>query len=388
MTSERVGGVEPLADRRRRPEPGHPEVERVVVRDDVGAAPGGDDRDLEQLGEPGQLGRGPRAQDAAAGQDDRALGRGEELDDRADLLVGRRAATAGPRGLDAGRRPASARRAGPPGATGGPGPGGPPSAWRIASAIDRGDVARACAARRPTWRARRASRPGRSPGTPRGRGRRARPGRSTTNIGVESWRAVWIPMARFAPPTARVPRQTAGRPVSWPWASAMNAAAAFVARRDDPDPGALERVEQPEERLARDGERVADAGRAQRVGDEPADGPRAGRRRPARARRRVLGSASASASATGSASASGPARRARRFGVGSGVGASAGRPRRAARRAPRRASRSASVVGWDRRRARSWRLRSFGRSGPGAGMVSGSSRTGAGRPDRARAAGR
>ena len=43
--------------------------------------------------------------------------------------------------------------------------------------------------------------------------------------GVEFWRAVWIPMARFDPPTARVPRQTAGRPVNCPCASAMNEAA-------------------------------------------------------------------------------------------------------------------------------------------------------------------
>ncbi len=42
--------------------------------------------------------------------------------------------------------------------------------------------------------------------------------------GDESDRAVWIPMARLAAPTALVPRHRAGRPVSWPTASAMNAA--------------------------------------------------------------------------------------------------------------------------------------------------------------------
>ena len=36
------------------------------------------------------------------------------------------------------------------------------------------------------------------------------------NIGVESAVAVWMPMARFEAPTARVPRHAAGRPVSWP----------------------------------------------------------------------------------------------------------------------------------------------------------------------------
>ena len=49
---------------------------------------------------------------------------------------------------------------------------------------------------------------------------------------------------------------------------------ALVARGDDPDAGVAERVEQPEERLAGDGEGVADPGRAQGVGDQPADGPR------------------------------------------------------------------------------------------------------------------
>ncbi len=39
---------------------------------------------------------------------------------------------------------------------------------------------------------------------------------TSANIGVESAVAVWIPIARFAAPTARVPRHAAGRPVSWP----------------------------------------------------------------------------------------------------------------------------------------------------------------------------
>ena len=92
---QRVGGVEPCLDRRRGTEPGHPEIERVVVRDDVGTPPGGDDRDLEELGEAEQLGRGPGAQHAATGQDDRPLGGGQELDDRPDLVVAWRAAAGG-----------------------------------------------------------------------------------------------------------------------------------------------------------------------------------------------------------------------------------------------------------------------------------------------------
>ena len=194
----------------------------MVVRDDVAAAPRRDDRDLEQLGETGQLGGRPRPKDTGAGEDDRPVGAGEQLDDRPDLLV------AGPRDgrpcrfdLGVSGPVSSSRSSGSDRRTG---PGRPPSACRTASAIDAGDVLGGSSVRRPTWRARRASRPGRSPGTPRGRGMARSTWPTSANIGVESWRAVWMPMARFAPPTARVPRQTAGRPVSWPWASAMNAA--------------------------------------------------------------------------------------------------------------------------------------------------------------------
>ena len=98
---------------------------------------------------------------------------------------------------------------------------------------------------------------------------------------------------------------------------------ALVAGRDDPDPGSLECVEDAEERLTRHGEGHADTGGAQRLGDEPADGPRLGwlgrlgsRRfggqsaRPSPASRRGLrlgepGSTSGSTSSSGLAGASG-----------------------------------------------------------------------------------
>ena len=51
---------------------------------------------------------------------------------------------------------------------------------------------------------------------------------------------------------------------------------AFVAGRDDADAGPFERVEEAEEGLAGHREGVPDAGRPERVGDEPADGPRPG----------------------------------------------------------------------------------------------------------------
>ena len=66
---------------------GHAEVQRVVVRDDVGPAPARHDRYLQQLREPQQVGRCPRPKDAAAGDDDRPLGRCKQLDHRADVGV-------------------------------------------------------------------------------------------------------------------------------------------------------------------------------------------------------------------------------------------------------------------------------------------------------------
>ena len=56
----------------------------------------------------------------------------------------------------------------------------------------------------------------------------------------------------------------------------MNAAPPSWRVGDDPDPGVAERVEEAEERLARDGEGVADAGGAQGVGDGAPDGARRG----------------------------------------------------------------------------------------------------------------
>ena len=155
---DRIGGVEPLPDRRRGAEPGHAEVQRMVVRDDVGAAPGRDDRDLEELGEAGQLRRRPRAQDTRAGEDHGPAGAGQQLDDGADLLVGRaRRRSTGPRRASVvGHR---SRRADPRAGTGGPAragrraPGGPPRPWppatssaacgstaHLASAAERRDL--------------------------------------------------------------------------------------------------------------------------------------------------------------------------------------------------------------------------------------------------------
>ena len=245
----------------------------MVVGDDVGAAPGGDDRHLEQLGETRQLGGGAGAKDAAAGEDDRALGRGQELDDGADLglagagdgqaagvdddVVGHRlveqvlrerqedrARTAGQRLLgglghhrdDVGR---------------GPRFGGP-----LGEPAERPDLVdlleRLAALVRPLDLA----------------DDREHRGRVLARR-VDADRQVRAADGARAEADRRATGQL-------PVGLGHERGGAFVARPDDADPGALERVEQAEEGFAGDGEGVADTGRAESVGDEPADGPRSG----------------------------------------------------------------------------------------------------------------
>ena len=88
MTSSASALGQPLPDGRRGAESGHAEVQRFVVGDDVPAAPRGDDRDLQELREAEQVGRRPRAEDPGPGEDDRPAGRGQQLDDRAHVVVG------------------------------------------------------------------------------------------------------------------------------------------------------------------------------------------------------------------------------------------------------------------------------------------------------------
>ena len=83
---QRVRPFEPLADDRRAAVAGHAEVERVIVGDDVAATPAGDDRDVEQLRELEQIRRGPGPQHAGTREDHGPLGRGDELEDRPDVV--------------------------------------------------------------------------------------------------------------------------------------------------------------------------------------------------------------------------------------------------------------------------------------------------------------
>ena len=83
-------------------------------------------------------------------------------------------------------------------------------------------------------------------------------------------------MPRFVPPD-RARRQARGGPSGELSVRLCHERRrTLVAGRDDADPGTLEGVEEPEERLARDGEGVADAGCAELVGDVAADGARPG----------------------------------------------------------------------------------------------------------------
>src|SRR4051812_16761097 len=75
-----VAGPIPRADRRSGAEAGNPEEQRVVIRDEIRPPPGRDHRNVQELGEARELGRGPGAEDPAAGQDDRMLSGREEFD--------------------------------------------------------------------------------------------------------------------------------------------------------------------------------------------------------------------------------------------------------------------------------------------------------------------
>ena len=266
----RIGGGEPLAHRRGRTETGHPEVERVLVRDDVGSSPGGDDRDLQQFRELQQLGRRAGAQDAAAGEDDRALGRGEQLDDRTQVLVGGscRARSPGVHARIVGRRlieqvlrERQQDRPGPP-------------AERLADGLghDRGDVRRLAGLGGPF--------------------RQPADGRDRLDLLerlVPAMRVLDLADDREHRGRVLAGRVDADGEIRGPDAARAEAdggstrelavglgherGAALVAGGDDADAGITERVEEAQERFAGHGERVADAGAAQGVGDEAADGP-------------------------------------------------------------------------------------------------------------------
>ena len=307
-----------------RAEPGHAQVQRMVVRDDVGAPPGGDHRHVEELGEAQELGRGPGAQDAAAGEDHRSAGARQQLDDGGQLL-GRRsrdARTVGLRPLeqhDLVEQVLRQRQEDRPGTAG----------QRLADGLrhDARDVLGAARLRRPLGEA--------------ADGRdlvdlleRLAALERALDLADEREHRAGVLAGGVDPdgqvgaadgPGAEAGGRAAGQ---LPVGLGHERRTALVAGGHDPDPRVGERVEQPEERLAGHGERVPDAGGAQGVRDEPADGPGLGRLRP-----RVR---PARAAASGSA-ALGLGRRSGSAASGSGSARlGLGRPRPPRARPPRR----------------------------------------------------
>ncbi len=272
MTRIGVGRVEPSADRRRGGQPGHPQVQRMVVRDDVRAPPGGDHGHVEELGEAEELGRGPGAQDAAAGEDHRPTGARQQLDDSRQLLRrgARDARTVRVRALEQHdlveqvlrqRQQDRARSAGE----------------GLADGLrhDPRDVLGAARLRRPLGEA---------------ADRRdlvdlleglAALERALDLADQREHRAGILaggvdPDGQVGAADGAGAEAGSGAARQLPVRLGHERGTALVAGRHDPDPRVGERVEEAEERLARHGERVPHAGGAQAVGDEPADGPRLG----------------------------------------------------------------------------------------------------------------
>ena len=102
---------------------------------------------------------------------------------------------------------------------------------------------------------------------------------TNANIGLESAYAVWMPIARFEPPTARVPRHAAGRPVSWACASAMNDAAPSCRVATTLMPTASRPSRRPRKLSPGTVNAQRTPGPADRVGEHATDGHRLRRRR-------------------------------------------------------------------------------------------------------------
>ena len=149
---QRVRRLDPLAHGARAAEAGHPEVQRMVVGDHVATPPAGDHRHVEQLREADEVVGAPGSQDAGAGQDQRALGGGEEVQHRAQVArarcLGMRPDDRHERALGQGQAPGRPR--GSPGTTG---PGRPSTVARTAASSTAAAVSASVELARPLGQA-------------------------------------------------------------------------------------------------------------------------------------------------------------------------------------------------------------------------------------------
>ena len=231
------------------------------------------DRDMEQLGEPGQLGRGSRTQHPCARQDHRTPGGGEQLDDGADVFGGRpcrrRASRVGrfelghlveevlrereqDRTRPTGQGLAHGLRHGRRDILRPPGLDGP-----LGEAAERPDLVDLLERLAPAEVAL---------DLPDEDEHRAR----VLASGVDADRQV-----RAAD---RSRRETGGRSTGQLSVRLRHEGrAALVTSRHDPDAGVAQGIQQPQERLAGHREGIPDTGGTQHIGDEPPNGPRADR---------------------------------------------------------------------------------------------------------------
>ncbi len=273
---DRIGIFQPASNRPRCEVAAHPKVARVVVGEDVRPAPRGDDGHLHEIGQANEVRRRPRTQDAAAGEDHRPFGVEQQVEDPANVhRVGGRRARRPERGRGRGPR----RRIGDllgqevlrQGEEHGPGSAGRGAPERLVER--RGQRGRVAHLAGPA-------------AVPADRGRQVHL--------LESFAAAGRPLhladqrddgERIRVGDVEADGQVRGahgpRPEDRGRVAAERSGgrgherrAALVARRDNPDPGSHQAVQERKKALSRHGVRDADPGRGKCIGDQPAGRPR------------------------------------------------------------------------------------------------------------------
>ena len=248
----------------------------MIIGDDIATPPAGDDRDAKELGEPEQLGRGPRPEDAGTGEDHRTAGGRHQLDRGAQLL-----------GL-------------------GPARSGSRRIVRGSGGDDLVDQILRNREERWSWPRSDCGANGVADGSRKildGRELDGVPGEAADrrrlvdlleclateerpiDLTNEDEHRGGVLACRVDPdrevrrsdgPRPQGDRRAAGQ---LPVGLGHECSRTLVAGRDDPDPCPIETLEKTEEALAGHREGISHPGGAKRIGDEPADRARAGRRR-------------------------------------------------------------------------------------------------------------